>query len=180
MSALVVSEPVRPRLPPEVARAVSRLAGRAHRFHRWAHHPLCAQYGGEVIAFGRRVRVCRGCAFVAVGLAVGAAAGIAFWTSWMLPVAGLAVLAASAKWRLPKWFGRFVPAVLVGAGAGAGLAGVALGAGSFVLALMAYRGRAPNRSACEACPQRTLTVCDGIKPIVRRERAVMRLSARMF
>jgi hypothetical protein len=48
------------------------------------------------------------------------------------------------------------------------------------IALLAYHGRAPNRSACVACPQRALAVCDGVKPIVRRERAVMRLGARML
>ncbi len=37
------------RIPPAVARRVDRLALRAHAFHRWAHHPLCAWYAAEVI-----------------------------------------------------------------------------------------------------------------------------------
>ncbi|MFT3838130.1 MAG: hypothetical protein QM723_14180 [Myxococcaceae bacterium] len=179
MSAVVVPEPVRPRLPPEVARAMSKLAGRAHRFHRWAHHPLCGAYRGEVIALGHRVRVCRGCSFVAGGLVLGAAVGFAVPYAAVLPLVGLAMLAVSSRFRLPKWLGRFAPAVLIGASLSSGLLGAAVGAVSAAVALLAYRGRAPNRAPCVGCPQRELKVCDGVRPIVRRERAVMRFGSRL-
>lgn len=179
MSAVVVPEPVRPRLPPEVARAISRLAGRAHRFHRWAHHPLCSAYRGEVIALGHWVRVCRGCTFIGAGLVVGAAVGFAVPYAAVLPLFGLVMLVASARFRLPKWLGRFVPALLIGAPVLSGVLGAAVGAASIIVALLGYRGRTPNRAPCGSCPQRELKVCDGVRPIVRRERAVMRLGARL-
>jgi hypothetical protein len=65
------------RLPPELARRVDRLARRAHAFHRWAHHPLCSWYAGDVIRLGRRVRVCLGCTLTGAGAVTGTALGLA-------------------------------------------------------------------------------------------------------
>ena len=39
------------RIPPQLARRLDRLSVAAHRFHRWAHHPLCTEYEGEVLRF---------------------------------------------------------------------------------------------------------------------------------
>jgi hypothetical protein len=48
----------------------------AHRFHRWAHHPLCAEYESELLRCGK-TRFCRGCALAAAGALLGLAAGSA-------------------------------------------------------------------------------------------------------
>ncbi|HVZ35160.1 MAG TPA: hypothetical protein VG963_22190, partial [Polyangiaceae bacterium] len=64
-------------ISPALARRIDRLAVRAHRFHRWAHHPLCASYAGETLRLGRKTIVCRGCALVAGGLIVGVLLGAA-------------------------------------------------------------------------------------------------------
>src|SRR5688500_15321315 len=74
------------RVSPTVARAIDRLSRRAHRFHRFAHHPLCAQYAGELVRLGRKGRLCRGCLYAALGCVAGAAAGLA------VPIAGAAHL----------------------------------------------------------------------------------------
>src|SRR3954452_7135005 len=58
-------------VPRPLARKLDRLARRAHRFHRFAHHPLCVEYAPEVIRLGRRMRVCRGCALSLGGGALG-------------------------------------------------------------------------------------------------------------
>ncbi len=173
--------PVRPRVPAEAARAVSRLAAAAHRFHRYAHHPLCAAYAPEVIAVGRRLRVCRGCALTWLGLAAGAATGLLVAPSGAAGLAlaafGAVMVAVSLRWRLPKWAGRCAPAVALGAALVSGWAPGLLAAALLGSGLLAYRRRGPDRSACAACPQREAKVCDGLKPVVRRERAVMRLGS---
>ena len=46
------------------------------------------------------------------------------------------------------------------------LLSVGLGAASLLL----YRRKGPNRVPCTTCPERTLEVCSGFAPIVRRER----------
>jgi hypothetical protein len=90
------------RIPAAAARRIDRLARAAHRFHRFAHHPLCAPYAGEVLRVGRRTRLCRGCALAAAGAGIGAAAALAA----PLPSPGLCglglVLAAPVAW-LAVW-----------------------------------------------------------------------------
>ncbi|HJW08565.1 MAG TPA: hypothetical protein VJ483_02975 [Holophagaceae bacterium] len=78
------------RIPPRLARRLDRLSVAAHGFHRWAHHPLCAEYEGELLRFGR-ARVCRGCAMAAAGGLLGLAAGMALPA---LPLRWLAPLSA--------------------------------------------------------------------------------------
>ncbi|MGC4001002.1 MAG: hypothetical protein QM767_27495 [Anaeromyxobacter sp.] len=78
------------RLPRPLARRLDRLARRAHAFHRWAHHPLCDRYAGEVFRAGRRTRLCRGCTLAATGGAAGLALGA------LLPPAPGALLLAAA------------------------------------------------------------------------------------
>ncbi|MFL5271282.1 MAG: hypothetical protein ACJ79E_04370, partial [Anaeromyxobacteraceae bacterium] len=77
-------------ISPALARRLDRLARQAHRFHRFAHHPLCDAYAGEVLRVPRRTVVCRGCALAAAGVVAGAAAGL--FASARLPLAALAVL----------------------------------------------------------------------------------------
>ena len=178
MNALLL-EPVRPRLPAALARSLSKMTAAAHRFHRWAHHPLCTAYRGEVIALGHRARVCRGCAYVALGLGVGlgiAAVRVSSGVAFALVGGGALLALASLRVRLPKWLGRFAPALMLGAAAGGGAVPALAAFAVLSLAFVAYRGRAPNRAPCTSCPQRSLKICDGIAPIVKRERAVMRLA----
>ncbi|HJU82595.1 MAG TPA: hypothetical protein VJ600_00150 [Holophagaceae bacterium] len=58
----------------------------AHRFHRFAHHPLCREYEGEVLRFGR-TRLCRGCVLAGLGAALGLGMGSAL-PVWPLPWLG--------------------------------------------------------------------------------------------
>jgi hypothetical protein len=179
----------RRRLSPGTARAIDRLAARAHAFHRFAHHPLCDRYAGELVRLGRRARVCRGCLAVGLGGVAGAGLGSAQLPGsalvGLLALAALLVL-ASLVVRLPKTLGRFVPAL----GAGAGLASaLEHGAGDVALAVVGclalffvlYRRRRPNRAPCATCPERErLGACSGFSAIVRRERAFQRVAQRMI
>jgi hypothetical protein len=172
-------------VPRATARAIDRFARGAHAFHRFAHHPLCGEYAGEVVRVGRRARLCRGCAFVAAGALLGA------FVSVPLPIAALQlpvalVLATQARAKLVS---RFLPATFAAAAVGSGarsasFPGAALavaGLALVALAVLAYRRRGPNRAPCATCPERTGAVpCRGYAPIVRRERAFRRLAARRF
>ncbi len=64
-------------LPRGELRRIDKLAVRAHRFHQFAHHPLCDAYGDEVFRFGRRARVCKGCTLAFLGTSVGVAPALA-------------------------------------------------------------------------------------------------------
>ncbi|HXC17519.1 MAG TPA: hypothetical protein VNV60_08780, partial [Holophagaceae bacterium] len=153
-----------PKTPPELRRRLDRLARRAHAFHRFAHHPLCAEYADERIQVGR-IRLCRGCALLAAGAGAGLLLG-AFLPAHRM-VAGLAlVLAAFAgvcafALRLPKIAGRALPGAALAfalvQGLRLGLPGWMLSAGSaslFVAAFVLYRRRGPHRGPCETCPER--------------------------
>lgn len=183
------------RIPRPLARRIDRLARAAHRFHRFAHHPLCDAYTGEVVRLGRRTRVCRGCLMTGLGGIAGAALGIAF----ALPVwpaalsLGVALGLGLASIRVPAWRAagklatRAAPAFALGfAATGAAHTGLVPAiafplASALVLAglVALYRRRGPDRAACLSCPERTGTVaCTGMRPIVLRERAVQRLAGR--
>lgn len=180
---------LRPRLSPGQARRVDRLSRRAHRFHRYAHHPLCGRYAGEVIRIGRRVRLCRGCAFTVAGGLAGGVAGLAVGAS--LTVALAAVVAATlllvptvvSKRRAPKLVTRLAPAALFALAVTTSvLAWQPIVAGA-ALALVGglrllYGRRGGDRSPCETCPERTLSPCSGFAPIVRREQAFQRVVRR--
>ncbi len=169
-------------LPPSLATRIDRLSLRAHRFHRFAHHPLCLRYSGEVFSIGRRTRICRGCALVVVGLVVGLATGILAPTSSVRGFGSVllgAGLIFSSRWiRLSKVASRFLPALLFGVA----LPSNFIAAAATILAATAfavgYRAVGPNRMPCQACPERELAVCSGFKQIVRRERAFQRLVGR--
>jgi hypothetical protein len=191
----------RPRLPPDTARRIDRLAKRAHRFHRYAHHPLCPAYACEIIAMGR-MRVCRGCLFAVLGTLGGLCHGVlAPWRSSI--VLGIMAVCFSlatgsvvrprgklVKRLVPAWGAALVVAACLRTSRGAPLLTVvtivtlaAAGAATW----LAYRRRGPNRDPCAKCPERTAgtrndsrAVCSGLLPIVRRESAFQRLAGRMI
>jgi hypothetical protein len=176
------------RIPRSLAHRIDRLSRHAHAFHRFAHHPLCGRYEGELVRLGagsRGTRACLGCTLALSGTAVGLVAGL------FLPVPGAlaAVLAAVVGVLWPGFQGkartRLLPAALLAAAFGAGLrapqglvvSGVALACG--LALLWAYRRRGPDREACRTCPELSTTVpCSGVQPILHREAAFRRLTVR--
>jgi hypothetical protein len=200
-----VIQPERPRLPKALVRRLDRLAHRAHLFHRYAHHPLCEEYGGEVLRVGRKLRVCRGCTFAAMGGAAGIATGLllplpsAPWL-WALAAFGTGVMLWLTRVEpaprdqthhipkaRPKSLTRLLPAAALGA-----LSTLALRLGNWQgwaldlvsVALLAatiarYRQRGPQRHPCATCPEAKGPVpCRGFQPMHRREQAFARLAAR--
>ncbi len=190
---MVLPAPRRPALPRALARRVDRLARHAHAFHRWAHHPLCQEYSGEVFRFGRRFRLCRGCTLAALGALSGAALGL---TVPAVRPGILAVLAALetipillglSNLRLPKPLTRYLPAalppfLLIQALRHPGLQAWLLAALVWTAAglwVRRYRRRGPDRSPCAACPERfNEGTCRGFREIRTRERAFARLASR--
>ena len=184
------------RVPLALARRLDRLARRAHAFHRFAHHPLCSPYAGEVVRLRRRT-LCRGCSLAALGAAAGfacgilapapSAAGLAVLLAAAAVVLGAAVAAPRAPRRRSKLLTRCAPAALLaalaasGARAGGPLGAAACGAAiaMVVSATALYRRRGPDRAPCVACPERELpNVCSGFRRIARREAAFARLAGR--
>ncbi len=105
-------------LPQRTVRAIDRLARSAHAFHRFAHHPLCERYAGELIPLGRRARLCRGCAASALGSVMGLLAALAWQPSFSVLLGasalGLGLLLSSLARRLPKWRGRTAATACLG------------------------------------------------------------------
>jgi hypothetical protein len=183
-------------IPEPLARRIDRLARRAHAFHRFAHHPLCTAYDGELIHLGPRTRLCRGCAMTAagslLGLALGVCAGLhanervgtallgGFFVAW-----GGALTIRVMHRRPSKVLTRALPAFLgvaaIGHAACCGVSTFLLVLTGNVVALsifiILYRQKGPDRSPCHTCPERhQATPCSGLMPIVRRERAFRRVS----
>ncbi|MHB8417067.1 MAG: hypothetical protein ACYDCL_03260 [Myxococcales bacterium] len=170
---------MRPGLPRGLARRLDRLARAAHAFHRFAHHPLCDRYQGELVRLGRKTRLCRGCLFAALGVPLGVGLGL-LWPALGPPGLGLSLLALGLGRFLRP--GKLVTRLLPAAGLAAAVSGgpwLALAAAGVALAGWgAYRRRGPNRSPCESCPEwRTVEICSGFRPLLRREAAFRRLSA---
>jgi hypothetical protein len=179
-------------LPRALARRLDRLAERAHRFHRFAHHPLCHEYAPELLRPLRRLYVCKGCTLAGLGMGVGVVVALA------LPFAAGAVLGfvcagtmslALRSRRHSKWLTRFAPTLGLTAltflglrhGGAVGLLATGLALLAFGTALVLYRLRGPDRTPCLACPERVSPVpCRGYAAIVRRERAFQRLAARVI
>lgn len=180
---------LRPRLLPAQARRIDRLSRRAHRFHRYAHHPLCGRYTGEVIRVGRRVRLCRGCTFTVAGGLAGGLAGLAVDASTSVALAAVAAAAVLlvptvvSKHRVPKLATRLLPAALFALALTTSVlawqpiivaATLVLIGGLRIL----YGRRGGDRSPCETCPERTLSPCSGFARIVSREQAFQRVVRR--
>jgi hypothetical protein len=168
---------------PRLALRIDRLARRAHRFHRFAHHPLCDRYAGELLQLRGRARVCRGCTLFAAGGVAGVVAGITLRPSLIAAFAGLGVAAAlwalGLRWRGSKIASRLAPAGALGFAVGGGPWCLVAAVGVGVLLAAAYRRRGPDRSPCAACPERSGPApCTGMREIVRAERAFQRMSGR--
>ena len=187
-----------PRVARTLARQLDRLARRAHAFHRYAHHPLCDRYAGEVLRFRQRTRICRGCTFALLGATFGFAIGTALPITAMFAcsVSGFASVAAAVsvgrhplrsapRRRFSKLLTRALPAAglafglgwCVRAQDGPALA-LALGILSVTYTLhQYYKQRGPDRTPCSDCPERGQVVpCSGFRDIVRAERAFVRRS----
>jgi hypothetical protein len=189
------------RIAPALARRLDRLARHAHRFHRFAHHPLCEAYAPELVRLGRRARLCRGCTFSVLGALCGAA--LALITPLLGPalllgpmlLTGWAALALAPRGgrAVSKLLSRAGPLALAGFLLVAGLRSAARaepgdwsGAGTALVTLLlvaagaiAWRKRGPDRTACLTCPQAPAGPrCDGLRPLARRERAFSRLASR--
>jgi hypothetical protein len=177
-------------LTPATRRTIDRLALRAHAFHRYAHHPLCGRYSGELVTLGRRTRLCRGCLAVALGAVSGLLVGAVLPSHPATPVVllslGALCGAASLRLRLPKVVGRFAPALAGAASLSAALAQRSTAVAVAVLAVLGvlsvlYRRRRPDRSPCTTCPELGRPgPCSGFAPIVRRERAFQRVAERLI
>jgi hypothetical protein len=171
-----------PRISPPLALRIDRLAWRAHAFHRFAHHPLCEIYRGEVLRVGKRFRLCKGCTFLAVGLVVGLVGGafVRLPMLWGMRALSLGLLLGSASLvlRLPKILGRLLPGAALGLALWTGwpCALASLLVVAFVGLL--YRRRGVDRGRCETCPERSCSPCSGFASIVRRERAFRRRANR--
>jgi hypothetical protein len=180
------------RLSAPIAREVDRLARGAHRRTAWAHHPLCERYGPETLRLGRHV-VCKGCALVVLGAAVGFGAALCLRLRAEHAALACAILAAPSILalvrRVPKVVSRALPGGALGLGLGAavaapGAATILLGVG-LVAALLVhravYRRRGPDRSPCATCPERaSAPACAGFTPLLRRERAFRRAATRVM
>jgi hypothetical protein len=182
---------MRPRPTPGQARRIDRLSRRAHRFHRFAHHPLCGRYAGEVIRIGRRTRLCRGCTFAAAGGLLGCTVGLVAGAPASMAIAAavaatlLLVPTVLSRRRISKLVTRLAPAALFGfalttsALARAPIATVAVAAVVVALRLLYGRRRA-DRTPCETCPELTLSPCSGFAAIVSREQAFQRVVRRIL
>src|SRR4051812_48198196 len=100
-----------PLVPKRQARRLDRMARRAHLFHRYAHHPLCDEYGSERLTVGG-LHLCRGCSLSLLGALAGMAGGLAipsgaYLLGWVL--ATVAVPLAVSRQRRSKWLTRFLP-----------------------------------------------------------------------
>lgn len=184
------------RIPRHLARRIDRLAGHAHAFHRFAHHPLCGAYAPEVLRLGR-YRLCKGCTCVALGGVSGMLAGVltsllSFRALGLIAMVSLGwVWLAFARGRvrgMGKLLTRGLPSLMAGFLVTQGLRcsttwGLLLAAGAALalpLAVVAYRRRGPWRGPCTTCPERDFQPCSGFRPQLRRERAFQRLAGRLL
>ncbi|HTR56256.1 MAG TPA: hypothetical protein VMJ10_36535 [Kofleriaceae bacterium] len=169
------------RVPRPLARRIDHLAARAHRFHRYAHHPLCGRYANEVIRIGK-LRLCRGCSYAVLGGLAGGILGVAVGSAGLAAaalVASTTLLALSLRLRPPKIVTRLLPAAGAAFALISGTLSIRLAAIAVVVALrVLYGRRGPDRSPCTSCPERHLAPCSGYYPIVMRERAFQRVTAR--
>ena len=199
MSDIVVpaARPPRHRIDPKTQKKLARLSRRAHRFHQFAHHPLCGNYAGEVIRIGRN-RFCRGCCYALLGGALGVPTGVAVdlglgpstTIAWVTTAIAAAIIVVTllTRRRITKLVTRLAPACMMSVAMTCGVLG--LGTSGFIAALAAamivgglrllYGKRGPDRTPCTTCPERELQPCSGFAPIVSRERAFQRAVRKMI
>ena len=131
---------------------------------------------------GHAARVCRGCAMVLAGVAIGLLAGPLFAATPMFLMIGASGILLLSLLRLgpgrpSKWRTPIRSCGCAGLGDGRrdcrarspiGLA-VATGAiVAFGVVWLAYRRRQPDRTPCLTCAERTLPIpCRGVKAIVQ-------------
>jgi hypothetical protein len=174
-----------------LAKQIDRFSRAAHRFHQFAHHPLCERYAGEVVRLGRRTRLCRGCVYACIGGTVGGLLGLIIADVRVAigaEIVATIVLAASMRWRPNKIVTRLIPAALLALAIVAGLAARSpLGLVAALLAAastgglrLVYGKRGADRSPCMTCPERELQPCSGFAAIVSRERAFQRVAGQMI
>jgi hypothetical protein len=178
----------RSRIARGTAKQLDRLSRGAHRFHRFAHHPLCDRYAGEVVRIGQRVRLCRGCTYAIAGGVAGGLLGLAIGASVVVAAAatisGFALIVSTlySRRRPTKLVTRLVPATLFALAMTCGVLSAsplgiaaALGAAAIVAGLrVLYGKRGADRTPCTTCPEREWSPCSGFAPIVRREAAFQR------
>ena len=183
--------PMKPRIARSVARKIDRLSRAAHRFHRFAHHPLCERYAGEVIRLGPRARLCRGCVYAGIGGALGIGLGLVATPTIAFAAAitaTLVIVATLYTRRRSKVITRLVPAALftlaivagVLAWSPIGLVAALVAATSVGGLRVLYGRRGADRTPCETCPERVLRPCSGFRLIVSRERAFQRVAAQLI
>ena len=174
-----------------LARRLDRLSRAAHRFHQFAHHPLCDRYAGEVVRIGKRTRLCRGCAYAAIGGSIGGVLGVTIADARVAiasTVVAVIALLVSLRWRPTKIVTRFVPALLlacaiiagVTARSPVGLVAAFAAAASAGGLRLAYGKRGADRSPCVTCPERERQPCAGFIAIISRERAFQRVAGAMI
>jgi hypothetical protein len=185
---------------PSLARRIDRLARRAHAFHRFAHHPLCGRYAGELIALRGRRRICRGCTCTLAAAVVGTSSALVV----VLPGVPLALVSLGCfavtlrslshapdadRRRVNKLWTRGLPAFVCSAALTALLRAPTELHVSLALALLLsctltlgrYRRRGPDRSACTRCPEyASNAICSGFREIVRAERAFSRRTRQLL
>ncbi len=137
-----------------------------------------------------------GCALALLGSLAGALAGLRLGTLTTALVSltgavGLALwsLHDGRAGRASKVATRFVPACglmfaffSVARVCSPASIGIAIAAGACMLGFVGlYKRRGPNRTPCASCPERSgATTCSGLRPIVRREKALMRKTGAMI
>jgi hypothetical protein len=187
-------------VPPSLARRIDRLARRAHAFHRFAHHPLCGRYAGELIALRGRARICRGCTCTLLAAVVGSCCALVM----VLPGVPLALVSLACfavtlrslarapdpdRRRVNKLWTRGLPALVFSAALIALLRAPSALHVCLALALLLsctwtlgrYRRRGPDRSACARCPEyASNAVCSGFREIVQAERAFSRRTQQLL
>ena len=180
---VVPASRVRRRIDPGVARQIDRLSRRAHRFHRFAHHPLCDRYSGEIVRIGK-TRLCRGCTFAIAGGIAGGLVGLAIGPSIAIGAVAVAVgtaLLFGTMWgpRLGKRWTRLVPAALLALAIPCSAVVAAVAIAIVIVARVLYGRRGADRAACATCPELGSAPCSGFARIVARERAFQRVASRM-
>ena len=161
---------------------------------RFAHHPLCERHRQEAWRIGR-LNLCRGCASLGLGLAVGSGAVLGFGGPWAITAAWVLLpLVLIGSW--PSWYRRMPRVVRDGLRIGLGLL-VAVGTYGVASAPAVAWPALPvaaalwwvyqrqrvrvNARRCDGCPELGRGVCSGYAPHATAMRAIAAdIEARML